>query len=189
MLRRIFALTLLACLFTVQANANTSSGLAEAFKSFQTKMDKWDMKAQEVYKSNLKQFRDAIKTEGVSDADLLEFAIAEIDNEKVANDLRTAYTLIKIENMEPQAAMKLITEKLAAANSSEQGANWAGTGVIIGIAAVALIVTVAVLASGGSVTVTPGGGGGCYDEYVCYDYYDDWGFYLYTDCWWETWCY
>ncbi len=93
--------------------------------------------------------------------------------------------LVQINKLSAAEARKMMNDTFA--KNYNRGASWSGDGVLYGALIVLILVAIiAGAAAGGSST---GGGRSCYDEYVCYDYYDSWGYYWYSDCGYETVCY
>lgn len=190
MIKRLVAFMMLLSVFTVQANVGTQNTLKAAFDEVNYTLSvEWDQQDKEFYNQQMKKFQSTIENlqaQGLTNAELVDFAKNSLKNEKVAKDLETALTLIQVNKLNAKEARKLVLETVGKSHS--QGASWAGDVSLLAAASILLILVVAIAISSPS-TGTGTGGAICYDEYVCYDYYDSWGYYWYTDCYWETWCY
>ncbi len=176
-------------MFTAQANAATSQGLKLLFDELSYSLNvEWDQKDKAFYDAQMKNFTEELKklqANGLSNEDLIEFAKSQVKNEKVAANIEAALNLIQINKMKPEEARKFALDTVA--KSYVTGANYSSTGVAV-VALVLVVALVAVaIAAGGNVYVSSPGG--CYDTYVCDDYYDIWGYYLYSDCYYQTYCY
>jgi ASC-1-like (ASCH) protein len=189
MIKRIFGLSLLMAFVTVQANAATFNGLEGAFKEFSSTIASIDAQEnQEAYAEATKKMNDAISSaqlEGMSNADLIAFATDKIVDPAAKASFEAVLTKIQLEKVSAKQARKLVIDALQKSYTS--GPQWSPAATYTLIAVVFLAAAVAAAASGNG-TVVVDTGYSCFDEYVCYDYYDYyWGWY--TDCYWETVCY
>ena len=119
----------------------------------------------------------------MTNAELVDFVKSNLKDKRLAKDLETAYSLISINKLSPAEARKIVLD--ATSKSYSKGASWEGETILYG-ALIVLIITAAVV---GALTYSPRGGGQCYNENVCVDYYDSWGYYMYTDCYVDRYCY
>ncbi len=164
-------------MFTAQANVATSQGLKTIFDELNYSLNvEWDQKDKAFYNNKMKGFAEQVgklQAAGLTNADLIEFAKSQVKNEQVAQNIEAALNLIQINKMNTEEARKFALETVS--KSYDTGANFSSTGAI-------LIATVLVVAL---VAVVIAGGGAVYVDNTCYgcdDYYDIWGFYLYSDC-------
>lgn len=189
MFKRIIALMMLLSVFSVHADVVSGNNLKTVFDELNYSLTvEWDQQDKKFYNEQMKKFQGEVaklQAQGLSNAELVEFAKSQIKDEKTAKDLETVFNVIEINKLDQKEARALVLDTFG--KSYSQGASWAGDVAIVAAAVILLILVVAIAAS----TPSSGGytGGGCYDEYVCYDYYDYWGYYWYTDCYFETWCY
>jgi hypothetical protein len=174
---------------TVQANSVSNNSLKAAIDELNYSLSvEWDQTDRTFYTAQMEKFTAKVKelqAQGLTNAELIEFSLANIKDANLAKEIRTALTVVQINKMPANEARKLMMDTMSKQYS--QGASWSGDGVLLG--ALVVLLLVAAIAAGGSVTVSNGGVSSCYNEYVCYDYYDSWGFYWYSDCFNETDCY
>lgn len=188
MFKKFFVSFLTFAFVSVQANAATNNSLKAAFDQLNYSLSvEWDQKDRTFYDSKMKEFTAQVaelQAKGLTNAELSEFALTQVKDKALAAELNTAFTMIQLNKMNQTDARKLVLD--AVSKSYNRGASWSSDAFLIG-GLVVLVLAVALAAAGG--TVSAGGGAGCYQEYVCYDYYDSWGFYWYSDCYYETFCY
>lgn len=190
-MKRLFTLLLTMSLFTsLTAQAAGSAGLKQAFDEFNFALNvEWDQKNMEDYKVISKNFTDAVaklQAEGLTNQEMVDFALAQVPSETTKKALEAKMLEIKINNMSKTEARTAMMEALKESNI--KGANWSGAGAAL-LASLGVILIVAAILGSSSTTYGGGYSTTCYDEYVCYDYYDSWGYYMYTDCYYETYCY
>ncbi len=190
MFKRMIALVLALSVFAVQANTSSNNSLKAAFDDLNYALTvEWDQKDRAFYDAQVEKFNGKVKAlqaQGVTQSEVMEFAVSQVKDKNLAKELELAYTQISLNQLPQAEARKLILDTFS--KSYSRGANWNGEAVLYG--AIIVVIAAAIIiaaASGAPVTVTTGTS--CYDNYVCYDYYDSWGWYLYTDCYWETYCY
>lgn len=180
MFKKFFMSSLVFCLFAVQANAATHNGLKNAFDELNYSLNvEWDQvdkefynKAQENFASSLKDLR----AQGLSNQELINFALSEVKDAKVRRDLETAFNMITINKMNQIEAHAYITEVLS--KSKTQGASWNGGSALAGFLVLALFVAVALVVTGNARVED-----GCYQVYRCDDYCT--GGVCYEDCYYE----
>lgn len=176
MLRKLFAFTMIVCFFTVQASAATNNGLKAAFDDLNYALTvEWDQTDKNFYKAQMEKFQSTLETlqaQGMTNNELVEFAVSQLKNEKAAKDLRTAFSMIAINKMSPQEAQRYVVDVMN--NSYSRGASWSG-GAIVGAIALVIIVAVALIVAGKARV-----GEGCYEVYRCEDYCT--GGICYEDC-------
>ena len=191
MFKKFFVGFLAFAFVTVQANAVTNNSLKAAFDELNYSLSvDWDQKDQAFYQSQMKKFTDkvqALQAEGMTNAELLEFATANVKDANLKKEVENMMALVQINKLSASDARKMMNDTIA--KNYSRGASWSGDGVLYGALIVLLLVAVIAAAAGGSGSSHSGGGSSCYDEYVCYDYYDSWGYYWYSDCGYETYCY
>lgn len=186
-MKKFISLFMLFAFVTVQANAATLNSLKTAYDELNYSLGvEWDQKDKAFYAEATKTFQDKVQElqdAGLTNAELLDFAKSQLKDENLIKEIETTLTLVQVNMLSQKEARKMMVDTLE--KSYSQGASWSSAGGIILGAVLLAVILAAALAGGGST----GGGYGCYDDYVCYDYYDGWGFYWYTDCWYETYCY
>jgi len=195
MFTKFFSMFIVFALLTVQSHASTQNGLKAAFDDLNFALTvEWDQKDKNFHDEQLKTFSKTVRqlqTQGLTNAQMVDFAKSQIKDQKLAKDLETTFNMIQINKMSAEEANKYILNTVK--NFYSTGASWNGE-VFVYLAVGVLVVALAIaIASADTVTVG-GGGAGCYyqDVYVCddYCYYDYWGYYsCYTDCYWSTYCY
>ena len=182
MLKKLSTLFLTLCLVSTAAtNDSLKAALDDLNYTLSVELSKKDQEGRNKALSEFNKKVLAVKaSEGLTDADVVDFMASEIKDEAAAQEIKTAYSMISLQNMSPEQTSKFLSE--TATKTMSEGAAWSSeAGLILGAL---LIVALLAAAAGGS----PRSGSGCYEEYVCYDYYDSYG-YLYTDCGYETYCY
>lgn len=187
MLLRLITFVLAMSIFAVHADVGSKQSLKAAFDELNYSLTvEWDQKDRAFYDAKVASFSKIVtelQAQGLTNAELIDFVKSNIKDKALAKDLETAYTLISINKLSQAEARKLVLDTTSKAYS--KGASWAGE--VLVYSAIIVLIIVAAVAFGGNVYVNPGRG--CYDQQVCVDYYDSWGWYWYTDCWWETYCY
>ena len=191
MFRKIFFLLTIMSTLTVHAQAplNQVETLKKAYDELSFSLEvEWDGENNKFYSKKLSEFQktvEKLQENGMTNAELLEFAKRNVKDKNLAKDLDNLFSSVKTQNMTASEARQFVIEYIGKNYAS--GASWSGSVIGATVLVALLIALVVVAAAGGS--DSRGGSGSCYDEYVCYDYYDDFGFYWYTDCYWETYCY
>ena len=191
MFKKFITLMLALSIFTVQAQAASQDGLKDAFNDLSFALTvEWDQKDKEFHNEAMKKFsaqlRD-LQAQGLTNAQMIDFAKTQVKDAKLAKDLETAMNMIQINKMSAAEANKYILETVKRSYSS--GASWNGE-VFVYLAVGVLVVALAIAIANAD-TVVVGGGNSCYyeDVYVCDDYctYDYWGYYsCYSDCYYTT---
>jgi hypothetical protein len=183
---RLITFILAMSIFTVHADVGSQQSLKTAFDDLNYALSvEWDQKDRKFYDAKVEEFTKTIaslQAQGLTNAELVDFVKANLKDKALAKDLETAYTVISLNKLSKDEARKLVLDTTSKAYS--KGASWAGE-VFLYSAIIVLIIVAAVVAAP---NVGPRGRS-CYDEYVCVDYYDSWGWYWYTDCFYETYCY
>ncbi len=191
MLKKLITLMMVLSIFIGQATAATNDGLKAAFDELNYSLTvEWDQKDKVFHEAQMSKFSAVIRdlqAKGLTNAQLIDFAKAEIKDSKVAKDLETALNMIQINKMSAGEANKYILDTMKKSYSS--GASWNGE-VFVYVAVGVLIVALAIAIAGSSTTTT-NNHNNCYNEqvYVCdqYCYYDNWGYYTcYDDCYYTT---
>jgi hypothetical protein len=188
MLKQLMALLTLFATVNTYATVGNGTLLTNAFDELSYKLEvEWDQKDKEFYKNTVQSFQETVKglqAKGLSNSELFDIAKNQIKDEKIKKDFELALLQINLNQLNDKEARKFLLDSMS--KSYREGANYSGGSLLYGAIAVVFIAAIiAAAASGGTVYYDPG----CYEEYVCYDYYDDWGFYWYTDCFYETYCY
>lgn len=193
MFKRMISLMLVCAVFTVSAQATTQNGLKAAFDELNYSLTvEWDQKDKDFYMKQMKSFKGKVselQALGLSNKELIEFAKSEVKNKKLASELDTAFTMISLNMMSPEAASEYLVDLVKKGYST--GASWnSDAGLWIGVGLLLVVVGIAVAAggsTGGSTGSTTTSGYYCVDTYLCdnvcyYDYY--WGQTCYTECGW-----
>lgn len=181
MFKKLFTLMMVVSIFTVQAHAATNNGLKAAFDEMTYNIEQQGLgENKDFVNAELKKFSAVVRDlqkQGMTNAQLIEFAKSEVKDAKAAKDLETAFNMISINKMSSEDAAEYMTEALK--RSYTKGASWSGE-VFIYLAVGLLVVALAVGLASGNVSSGNGGGGyyTCYDDCYYYDYqcgYDYWG--------------
>ena len=193
MFKKLLAFVLILSIFTVHANASAVDGLKQAYDELHFALEHdWDQKDQSFYEAQMKsfttKFRD-LQAQGLTYAQMMEFARSEVKNAQMAKDFETAFTMIQLNKMSTADANKYILDVMK--KSYRSGASWNGE-VFVYAAIGILIVALAIgIATGGVSSGSGGyyGGSNCYydNQYICNTYcYNDyyWGYTCYDDCYW-----
>lgn len=172
-----FLVSLMAfCLVSVQAQATSGNNLKAVFDDLTyTLAVEWDQKDQTVYAQAMQKFTAEIKTlqdQGLTNQELIESTLAQVKDAKLANDLRTAFTMVQINKMSPKEAQVYVNDVMK--KSYSQGAHFVGTVIVSAIVIVAIVAAVLVLSGNARVE------DGCYEVYQCDDYCT--GNICYEDC-------
>lgn len=179
MFKKLFAFSIICCLFVVQAHAATQNGLKAAFDELNYALTvEWDQNDRSFYNSQMEKFKsnlNNLQQQGLSNHDLVNFSLSQVKDLKLAKDLETAFTMISLNKMSESEAQRHVTEVMN--KSYSQGASWGGE-VIVGAIFVVLIIAVAAIVAGKARVED-----GCYEIEVCEDYCT--GGVCYTDCDWE----
>ena len=181
MFKKLITLMMVVAIFTVQVHASTQNGLKAAFDEMNYSLTvEWDQKNKSFYDAQMKKFMGQVRElqkQGLTNAQMVEFAKSQIKDQKVAKDLETAFSMITINKMSSEEASQYMIESMKRAYSN--GASWNGD-VLIYLAVGLLIVALAVGLANGSAGGSTNNGGGytCYDDCYYYTYqcgYDYWG--------------
>lgn len=187
MLKNFIALLVTVATLSSHALAPMSSAneLEKAFNKLHFSLTtKWDGKDKAYYNAKKDAFKvevRALQKKGLTNEQLLNFSKSKIQDKQVAADFDKMLKVIEADKLTQKEANELIVKNLS--KNYKQGASWSGSGNAV---LWAVIIVALMLAAAGSSSSS------CdnyYEDYVCYDYYDDWGEYWYTDCSWETYCY
>lgn len=148
MMKKIISFFLLSVCFSMQVTAGTNNGLKDAFDELNYSLTvEWDQKDQAVFNTQSEKFTtELIKLQeaGLSNKDMMEFAITQIKDKALAKEIETTFSLVSINAMSPDEAQEHI--KKAINKSYGQGASWSGVAVagaivfIIAIAAVLIVI-------------------------------------------------
>jgi hypothetical protein len=189
MLKKFLVGFMAFAIVTVQANAVSNNTLKQAFDELNFALSvEWDQTDRTFYDAQMEKFTGKVKelqAQGLTNAELIEFALSNVKDVNLAKEIQTALTVVQINKMPANEARKLMMDTMSKQYS--QGASWSGDGVLLGALVVLVLVVAIAAAAGGSGSSSSGSS--CFNEYVCYDYYDSWGFYWYSDCFTERVCY
>ena len=191
MFKKFFVSFLAFAFVSVQANAVSNNSLKKAFDELNYSLSvEWDQKDRAFYDAQMSKFTGQVQelqAKGLTNAELMTFATANIKDAKLAKEVKNAMTLVQINKMSAKDARKLLLDTVGKNYSA--GASWSNDGILYGALIVLLIVAVVAGAGAGGVSNGGNGGSGCFEDYVCYDYYDSWGYFWYSDCYYDTVCY
>lgn len=190
MFKKFFVGFLAFAFVTVQANAVSNNSLKTAFDELNYALSvEWNQTDRAFYDAQMQKFTEQVKSlqaQGMTNAELIEFATSNIKDANLAKEVKNAMTLVQINKLPANEARKMVMETIS--KSYNRGASWSNDGVLYGALIVLILVVVIAAAAGGGGS-SSGSSTTCYDEYVCYDYYDSFGYYWYSDCFYETSCY
>lgn len=181
MFKNFIAFMMIVSIFTGSASASTQSGLKNAFNELNFALTvEWDQKDKAFYADQMKKFSATLRdlqSKGLTNSQLVDFVKSEIKNEKAAKDLQTAFTMVQINKMAPEEASKYMVEAMK--KSYSVGASFNGEAVVYVAIGILIVAAAIVLVAGGRPANT---NNGCYYQTECYDVYDAWGWYMYTEC-------
>ncbi len=156
MLTRLLTFMMVLCLFTVQANAATNNGLKAAFDDLNYSLTvDWNQTDRAFYDQQMQNFSDKInslRTQGLTNQELVDFTISQVKDQAVARDLRTALTMVRVNKLTGQEALDYVTEALN--KSYSRGASWGGEVLVTGLVLLVIIAAVAVAVASGNDRVT-----------------------------------
>lgn len=179
MFTRLLTLMMVFCLFTVQANAATNNSLKAAFDELNYSLTvDWNQTDRAFYNQQMDNFSNKVKdlrAEGLTNQELVEFTISQVKDQRMAQDLRTALTMVTVNKLTGVEAQKYVTDAMN--KSYSQGASWGGEVIVAGLVLI-VIIAVAALATGNARVSDD-----CYQVYRCYDYCS--GFVCAEDCGYE----
>lgn len=145
MFKKFFVSVIAFTILTVQANAATHNNLKAAFDDLNYALTvDWDQSDKAFYNAKMDNFAASIKemqAEGLTNQELVDFTLSQVKDQKLAQDLKTAFTMVVINKMSPTEAHAYITDVMSKSYSS--GASWAGE-VVLG--AIGLVIFVALAA-------------------------------------------
>ena len=149
MFKKFFLLMIAFTLLSVQANAATHNSLKAAFDDLNYSLSvDWDQKDQAFYDAQMNNFAANVKqlqAEGLSNQELIEFALSQVKDQKLATDLRTAFSMVAINNMDSVQAHKYVTDVMSKSYST--GASWAGEAVL-GVVGLVILVALGAIVIG-----------------------------------------
>lgn len=181
MFKKLFAFSMIFCMLVVQANAATHNGLKAAFDDLNYALTvDWDQTDRAFYSSQMEKFSSQIKSlqeQGLTNKELMDFALSQVKDEKAAKDLQTAFTMITINKMSPKEAQRYVTEVMN--KSYSRGASWGGEVIVGAVVLVLIIAVVAIVAGKARVNENEA----CYEVYTCEDYCT--GGFCYEECGYE----
>ena len=178
MFRKFFVFSMIIALFTTQANAATHNNLKAAFDDLNYALTvEWDQTDREFYQTQVDKFSGALEElqkQGLSQQELIQFALEQVKDESMKKDLQTALSLVVINKMSKGEAQRFVTDMMN--KSYSRGASWNGGAVIGVVVFVILIAVVAIIAGKARVNDNEG----CYEVWTCDDYCT--GNVCYEDC-------
>lgn len=177
MLRHLFVSTLIFCFFTSYSQASVQT-LKSAYEELKYSLDvEWDQKDQDFKQKKIESFRktvDKLQDQGLSNAELMEFALSEVKDPALKKEIQTLITMVKINQMGRQETFKMLKETLD--RNSTRGASWNGeavlktVGIILAIAFVVYVISQPVEDTPKPVGEQPDGSYCGYSEVCEYEY-------------------
>src|SRR5690349_5111044 len=114
MFKKFFTTVTLFCLLVGQSNAATGNNLKAAFDELNYSLNvEWDQKDKAFYNQAQEKFAKQVKAlqaQGLSNKELMDFAVSSVKDEKVAKDIQTALSMVLINNMSQTEAHKYVTD-------------------------------------------------------------------------------
>lgn len=191
-MRKILSSLVLMLVLTTQSIANvpavaaTDANLKSSFDKLSFELSQVDGKDPAVNQAIIAAFHAEIaelKAQGLTDADLLAYSKENMPNEQMKSELANMLTTIEINQLSEGEAKKLVVD--AVKKGSATGSNYLGSSATTALYALAIVLLVVVIVAAADASCEDG----TYEEYVCDDYYDSYGYYLYSDCYYDTYCY
>lgn len=168
MFKKLFAFSMIFCMLVVQANAVTHNGLKAAFDDLNYALSvEWDQTDRAFYSAQMEKFTAQVKSlqeQGLTNQELMDFALTQVKDEKAAKDLQTAFTMITINKMSPKEAQRYVTDVMN--KSYSRGASWGGEVIVGAVVLILIIAVVAIVAGKARVNENEA----CYEVYTCEDY-------------------
>lgn len=180
MFKKLFTTMMLFAFCLVQANAATHNSLKAAFDELNYSLTvEWDQKDRSFYNQVQQKFARELKdlqAKGLSNQELVNFALSQVKDEKLAKNLETAFNMVQINKMNQDEARRYMTEVMN--KSYSQGASWNGGAAIATVLVVVILVAVLLVVAGEARVED-----GCYQVWTCDDYCA--GGVCYEDCYYE----
>lgn len=134
-----FALMLSLSLLSTTAMASVQEGLQIAFEDlvYSVEVENNEAAATELFLKRLEE----LQNQGLENADLINFSLAQIKDQKKAAQMAAAYKLIEADQMSEEQLKDLVISTRAEA--FKKGASWNGTATIV-TSAVIIIAAAAV---------------------------------------------
>lgn len=147
MLSKLISFFLILVTITVHANASAHNGIKAAFDELHYALSvDWDQKDPDFYNTQSEKFRQELKKlqdQGVSQQEILNILLSEVQDKKLVRDIETTFSLISINALQPDEAEAQIKNLID--RTYKKGASWSGSSVILGMALTVAIVAVVVL--------------------------------------------
>lgn len=144
MFKKLLVLPLVFCFMVSPTHANTD-GLKLAFQELNYALSvEWDQKDLKFKEEQMKKFEQEVLKLGLSNQELMDFAISEVKDESLKRDLKTSFSMIQINKMSSREAKKYVQDTLE--KSLSKGASWNGSiseQWLVGIIALAVILVLA----------------------------------------------
>ncbi len=125
---RIVSLLLLSAFISVQSHAATGTGLKQAFDEFRydvnVEWDQQDFSFYEAARARLEARIGEAMANGATTEQVIEVAIAQIPDEKLAADLRQSTQLLQAGKLSASDAREILMESLN--SQGARGASWTG---------------------------------------------------------------
>lgn len=162
-MKKILSFLMVFAFLTTQSMAATAQGLEAAYNELDVALSvDWDQRDQAFKDAQTDKFMSnvqALRAAGVTNQELLGFAVSKVKDATVRQQLETTYSLVSIGRMsEAQATSELrtILEK-----GQASGASWSSDAVVGGLVIIAVVAVFLVLIGQNKVE------DGCYQVYRC----------------------
>lgn len=164
-MKNLIALLLSFFIFTAQASASTNGSLKLAFDELNFALTvEWDQKDKAFYQKEVSEFQakiNVLRAEGLTNQELLDFLMANIKDKAAAADLKQFYEVASAQKLTP-IEIESMTRELVNRHYA-RGADWIGTVLLIGAAAIVLVVGITAL----MLWDASNNPANCHYDYVC----------------------
>lgn len=141
MFKKMLSIAMLFVFMTVQANAGTNNSLKAIFDDLNYSLTvEWDQKDKGFHDAQVEKFNKRIadaRANGASVEEIAQYAVSQVKDAKIAKELQTTLSLLKIGALSQAEAQKMLMETVK--RSQISGASWNGSAgpVLIAIAIIA----------------------------------------------------
>lgn len=169
MFKKVSMYVLALAMIIVQAQASAQSGLKAAFDELNYSLSvEWDQKDQAFFNQKSEAFTEELirlQKAGVSNQQLLNELLSEIENKNLARDIQATFSLMSINALSQDEATRQIKSILE--KNYQTGANWNGGSVLLGMVLVIAIIAVVGIVYQDQIKKE---GERCYMAWKCNDY-------------------
>lgn len=129
---KTFIAVLLSLTFSVSSHA--SAGLQEAYNEFHYAVSvEWDQKDEAFFNRQqaiLKSKLQALKSNGLTNAEIISFLEAQIPDQKIAHEIGELMSVVVMNKMSSEEASEFIVKELS--KTHHTGASWNAIGYVLG---------------------------------------------------------